>query len=59
MEGAEQPVSPPPPPRAMPAWSDVAADEELLLGPSEHLASAYPACGSLDVVVCGMFQQVT
>ena len=52
------PMSLPPPLRAMPPWSDVAADEELLLGPNEHLASTYPACGSLDVVVCGMFQQV-
>ena len=43
---------------AMPAWCEVDADEELLLGPDQHLASAYPDFASLDVIMCGMFQQV-
>ena len=43
---------------AMPAWSGVEADEEVLLGPDQHLATAYPDHDSLDAVVCGMFQQV-
>ena len=44
--------------RAMPAWSGVEADEEVLLGPDQHLSTTYPDLGSLDAVVCGMFQQV-
>ena len=43
--------------RAMPAWCGVDADEEVLLGPDQHLSSAYPDLASLDAVVCGMFQQ--
>ncbi|GAX73858.1 hypothetical protein CEUSTIGMA_g1308.t1 [Chlamydomonas eustigma] len=43
---------------ALPSWSGVTADEEVLLGVDQHLASAYPQVHTLDAVVCGMFQQV-
>lgn len=46
------------PARALPPWSGVLVDEEVLLGPDQHLATAYPAVHTLDVVVCGMFQNV-
>lgn len=43
---------------ALPPWSGIFVDEEVLLGPDQHLATAYPAVHTLDVVVCGMFQNV-
>lgn len=43
---------------ALPPWSGIFVDEEVLLGPDQHLATAYPGVHTLDVVVCGMFQNV-
>jgi len=42
---------------AMPPWSGVHADTEVLLGPDVHLAQVYPV-QELNVIVCGMFHQV-
>eukprot|EP00955_Chlamydomonas_euryale_P096715 365028-Chlamydomonas_euryale.AAC.32 len=43
---------------AVPPWSGVSADEDVLLAPHEHLAGVYAGVNTLDVVVVGMFQQV-